>query len=430
MGLLDAISNIKFEPNPVGMGLLGLGAQMMQSSNNQRTPIGFGNMLGSGLEGFNNGLQQYQQNQMQDAQLKHYQQATEIAKRQDDQKQAAIDAMRTIDLNDPNAVTKLLQAGLPEDAMKLYKAQNPGKGAEPYFTPISTPKGVASFNARTGQMDLVKDENGNFFMKAPDDPDNQGKIQAAKSTNTINKYTLEDGREVPMWNGAAVGNLSQPTPQGDLNGLERIVEQGIQQGHISQDQGLMILNAAANKQNKSSQIGQSTYDKTTATKTAENQADAASNLNSRLLMLDDIIEEAQKGINALGPKTDKLTNKVVGFDMETGGMFPEARKYWNDKVLNDQKLHDIEKAAAGSKLQNAITFLKGQGSVTEGERNLIGEQVGIDPYTRDSQRNYEQLMRVIENAKIAKQAISNQSQGNFSEVPRVRRWNPEKGALE
>lgn len=72
MGLLDYISNIKFEPNPVGMGLLGMGAQMMNASTNQNAPIGFGNIAGGALNGFNQGLQGYieQQKLNQDEELK------------------------------------------------------------------------------------------------------------------------------------------------------------------------------------------------------------------------------------------------------------------------------------------------------------------------------------------------------------------------
>jgi len=54
-GLLDYLSNLKFEPDAKSMGLMNMGANMMQASSMSPTPIGFGNVMGAGLGGFNQG---------------------------------------------------------------------------------------------------------------------------------------------------------------------------------------------------------------------------------------------------------------------------------------------------------------------------------------------------------------------------------------
>ncbi|MEY4718494.1 MAG: hypothetical protein RL563_1112 [Pseudomonadota bacterium] len=169
MGLLDSISNLKFEPNPVGMGLLGLGASMLQASNNQRVPIGFGQLLGSGLEGFSSGANNYLAQQMalqemadkkalQDAQIAHYQ-----------------------------ALNR--------------KAEN---GADPYYQVMETSNGLYRFDARTGKYEPLTN-NGVPLMKSASDPQQQAAITLAQELNKINQQKLGDGREVPMINSKALG---------------------------------------------------------------------------------------------------------------------------------------------------------------------------------------------------------------------------------
>jgi hypothetical protein len=59
-GLLDYLSNLKFEPDAKSMGLMNMGANMLQASNNSPTPVSFGNALGAGLNGFTGGYQAQQ----------------------------------------------------------------------------------------------------------------------------------------------------------------------------------------------------------------------------------------------------------------------------------------------------------------------------------------------------------------------------------
>lgn len=56
-GLMDYLSNLKFEPDAKSMGLMNMAANMLQASNNSPTPVSFGNALGAGLNGFTGGYQ-------------------------------------------------------------------------------------------------------------------------------------------------------------------------------------------------------------------------------------------------------------------------------------------------------------------------------------------------------------------------------------
>lgn len=54
-GLMDYLSNLKFEPDAKSMGLMNMGANMLNASSMSPTPVGFGNVMGAGLGGFNQG---------------------------------------------------------------------------------------------------------------------------------------------------------------------------------------------------------------------------------------------------------------------------------------------------------------------------------------------------------------------------------------
>jgi hypothetical protein len=54
-GLMDYLSSLKFEPDAKSMGLMNMGANMLNASSMSPTPVGFGNVMGAGLGGFNQG---------------------------------------------------------------------------------------------------------------------------------------------------------------------------------------------------------------------------------------------------------------------------------------------------------------------------------------------------------------------------------------
>jgi len=54
-GLLDYLSNLKYEPDAQSMGLMNMGAQMMANSGPSRMPTSFLQQLGGGVQGFNQG---------------------------------------------------------------------------------------------------------------------------------------------------------------------------------------------------------------------------------------------------------------------------------------------------------------------------------------------------------------------------------------
>jgi len=106
----------------------------------------------------------------------------------------------------------------PQAAMKIAYPEAMAKTADPYYTPIPLENGLARFNNRTGDMELVTLPNGQTVMKASDSPRLQGQIQGAKSQaqaqwkpNTDIPGVVSTDAQVA---GAARGGL--PSYQGNM----------------------------------------------------------------------------------------------------------------------------------------------------------------------------------------------------------------------
>ena len=397
-GLLG-LNEISSDPGRLGLLMMGLG--MMGGGGRNAT---FGESMQGGMQGLLDGMQQAQAMKLQNRMLSR-----------EEQEQAYIDqqraAMQSMDINSPDAVNQLLRIGDAAHAMQLLKIQQPDRGIDPYYQAIPTSDGYVSFNARTGEYAPLT-SNGQPLRQPAADPRLQGQITAAKEGEKIDNVTLQDGRKVPKRMGDVVGT-SQRLSVAELTALANQNDDPQLKAKAAAE-----LDAISRDQGMNPDIGQSTADEARQKELGKASGEAASGVNNRLAALDGIIEEADRGIKALAPKVDPLSGHIVGFGVETGGMFPSMRKRWSSGITNDPAYRDIETAASGAKLQGAINFLKGQGSVTEAERALISEQTGIDPYQYSSQRNFERLIRLKQNAENAKKAILQQSQGNFDPVQR------------
>jgi hypothetical protein len=194
MGLLNGLMPGEWSPNGMGgqsdkmSGLLNNPALQMGLgilANNQGNYGSFGAALGrGGLTGMQN-LQRQQESMRQQELMKlrnkqfeqEYgmkQAEFEQNKTKNDQQEAAHN-----DFDTKFPEYKGLSRLNPQAAMKIAYPQ--ATGADPYFTPIPLDSGLARFNNRTGEMELVTLPNGQTAMKASDSPSLQGRIQGAKS---------------------------------------------------------------------------------------------------------------------------------------------------------------------------------------------------------------------------------------------------------
>jgi len=199
----------------LGLGIL---------ANNQGNYGSFGAAIGKGgLMGLSN-LQKQQealrQQKLMELRDKQFNQEYGMKQAEFDQKKTQYDQQETahneFDTKFPQY--KGLSRLNPQAAMKIAYPEAMAKAVDPYYTPIPLENGLARFNNRTGDMELVTLPNGQTVMKASDSPRLQGQIQGAKSQaqaqwkpNDMIPGTISTDAQVA---GAARGGL--PSYQGNM----------------------------------------------------------------------------------------------------------------------------------------------------------------------------------------------------------------------
>lgn len=127
-GLLDLLKKIQFNPTPASLGLLNMGAQMLNNSTNQRQPVGFGNVLGSGLQGMTEGMMAGQQfrNSSADSQYRQQLLNSKLAEMETQKKRE--EDLSQLDLTQaPDQIAKQLAGlGMTKEALDLIKPKREG----------------------------------------------------------------------------------------------------------------------------------------------------------------------------------------------------------------------------------------------------------------------------------------------------------------
>jgi hypothetical protein len=377
VGLLDELSKYKFNPNATSMGLLQAGAQMLANSGPSYQPQGgFGSALGQGLGGFTQGYMGFNQDQqeqaLQKARIQALNDQLELQKTQRE-------ALKGFDIKDPNSVNALFRNGLVDEGVKLQKAfSNPG-GVDPYFSAVSTPQGLMSFNARTGEMTPIN-VGGQPVMKSTDDIGLQGSLSQIRDANQYEKIKLPDGREVMMPKGTAaqlsgypqyqaynpapmretVGNVTYDfkNPQQAMQDIKT----GIREGG-SGDAELDALVAASQRQyEQRNGIGQSTADKAAIeTQAAIDKAagvERAKNLVSAQESLPQAMHEAQY--------TEKLIDELMTHPGMSGVIgVPNGKELFPG--TKESSFNVRRSQLDGRAFLQAFQSLKGGGQITEVE---------------------------------------------------------------
>lgn len=172
MGMPDQMSGLLGNPLlNIGLGIL---------ANNRGNYGSFGAAVGQGgLQG----LQNIQRQKALDTQSKIQQREAEMRQRDFEQRQKQFDTQEAahLDFDTKFPEYKGLSRLNPQAALKIAYPDAMQKSVDPYYTPIPLENGLARFNNRTGDMELVTLPNGQTVMKASDSPRLQGQIQGAKS---------------------------------------------------------------------------------------------------------------------------------------------------------------------------------------------------------------------------------------------------------
>jgi hypothetical protein len=335
-GLLDYLSNLKFEPDAKSMGLMNMGADMLAASGYHDRPVGFGETLGAGLHGFNQGY---------------------MAQKNHEESLAAAEQKKLLDAADINY--KNAQAN-------YYNAGGSGATPGPYMIPAGAVE--ETFGSQKGYR--LKD--GSFipaihglteYQYLNLDPVRQQQIAAAKEGVKTNPVEMSDGSKIPMTNSQANPNYNYggSNQANQLSPLELEIKQKIESGQMTQEQGIAILqqNAAPGLAPNASGIGigQSTESKYNQQKTGEINGEAQAKAQIDL-----------PGSLAASEQLSKLTNEisthpglpgVVGMPNFWGAMpFPGTKEADFKARLEQLK---------GTAFLQAFEKLKGGGAVSERE---------------------------------------------------------------
>jgi hypothetical protein len=333
-GLLDYLSNLKFEPDAKSMGLMNMSANMLQASGYHDRPVSFGETLGAGLNGFTGGYQA-QQNLEDTAAAAEQKKLTDAA-----------------DINYKNAQANYYNSG--------------GSGSQPgaYLIPPGSKEETfgGQKGYRTPDQYFIPSVHGlteNQYLNL--DPARQQQIAAAKEGVKTNPVEMSDGSKIPMTNSQANPNYNYggSNQANQLSHLEQEVKQRIDSGQITQEQGIAILqqNASPGMAPNAGSFGQSTADKFNQQKTGEINGEAQAKAQIDL-----------PGSLAASEQLSKLTNEianhaglpgVVGMPNFNGVMPFPGTKEADFKARLDQ--------LKGTAFLQAFEKLKGGGAVSEGE---------------------------------------------------------------
>lgn len=434
-GLLSSLKGIQFKPDPMGLALLNAGAQMAQASGPSRTPVGFGQILGAGAGGMAQGLQQAQE-------MKHQQMLLDMQQAKSDMLQRQMNAYQNINMSDPNAVNQLMQAGAPDAAIRLYTAQNPSK-TESQYTDTFVGADGRTYLKNHRETDPNKfltplfDNQGNPIRAGNLDPITQANIAKGKEGQKVTEIITPDGKvkKVPANYLPGFSDLSSTgsQQQGNIPKNSQTIPQNVPDPNVVQklrdagqdaaaDSYIALFNPKGPLPNELKganvpviQQGQTTYDKANSQELGKTTAENQAALNQQIQMYDNVIKQMSEGIDLLNPKTDKLTNKVI-YDVNTGGMFPGVQKWINEDIVNDPKLQKLTQIGSTGALQQAQTFLKGQGSVSDAERALINQSTGMDPYKFNSDQLYQKYTETIKMAERLKKIAMEKAKGNYAPI--------------
>lgn len=329
-GLMEYLSNLKFEPDAKSMGLMNMGANMLQASGYHDRPVSFGETLGAGLNGFTGGYQ---------------------AQQNLDDTAAAAKQKKLLDaatINKDNATAKYM----------LGDGRKTGVG-DGYHQPIQTSQGWAQWNPETNDYELVS-INNSPALPVSADPKVNGLVAGAKADAGNSMQTYGDGSQILTRNSSITGPYQGSQPQNNqLSSLEQEVKQKIDSGQITQEQGIAILqqNASPGMAPNAGSFGQSTQDKAnqTATGTATGEAQAKAQID---------LPGSLAASEQLGKLTNEIANHpglpgVVGMPNFNGVMPFPGTKEADFKARLDQ--------LKGTAFLQAFEKLKGGGAVSERE---------------------------------------------------------------
>lgn len=126
---------------------------------------------------------------------------------------------------------------------------------------------------------------------------------------------------------------------------------------------------------------------------AVEKADKLAEYATNYQILVDVIRNAEQGMALLKPQ--EFANKErpempTKYGTHLGGGFPSLREAYQEHIGNDPTLRALQDVSVNADLASAHKA-KGQCTLTDFERQLVGISIKVDPFRYDEAQNYEAL---------------------------------------
>jgi len=213
-GLLDYLSNLKYEPDAASMGLMNMGAQMMANSGPSRLPTNFLQQLGGGVQGFNQGY---------------------TAQKNEEQALALVEQKKLLDaatINKDNAM-----AGYYNTGGAGQNTDNLRQSTDGWFRVNNETKAPEFLVGPNGQRLMPQGSDLNL-IRAKHSMAPVQTVDANGNVDVVSTASLD-----PFYAQGTQDNISQPQPQADIS-EEQIVE-AYQNNQITKEQAISALRSIA-----------------------------------------------------------------------------------------------------------------------------------------------------------------------------------------
>ena len=411
-GLMDYLSNLKFEPDAKSMGLMNMAANMLQASNNSPTPVSFGNALGAGLNGFTGGYQ--------------------VQKNLDDTA-AAAEQKKLLDaatINRDNAMAGYYNTG--GSGQNAVPTLHQSSSGWLQYNPITKKQELLTIDGNVmmplgGDTNLYKTKKGMDPVQTVDANGNVDVVPTAELdhfyANNPQPQPFPAQQPSPQINQpiAPAQNQQQPVtpqPNGQAITEEQIIT-AYQNGDISKDTAVAALKTLAPpglapnelslgvKQNPKPDLiqqaspmpnarqnpAQAQGAKTTAELNAKRDQELQIESQNLPTTMNDLSNERENIRQAL---------KDLHVNGGRGEYLPGVNKWFDTNIHTNPQANRAGRIAGSSVLD---TLKKMGGSDTDADRQFAGVISGLDPYSTDDATLEENYIKLLNGLDYKQQVI-------------------------
>jgi len=410
-GILDYLSNLEYKPTARGVGLMNMGANMLNASSMSPTPVGFGNVMGAGLGGFNQGY---------------------MAQKKDEEALALAEQKKLTDaatINKDNAMAGYYNTGgagqnadnLRQSTDGWFRVNKDTKNPEFLVGPdgrrlmpqgsdlelIRAKYGIAPIQTvdAHGNVDIVPTAELDHFYANKPQPPFPNQQPAPQINQSIAPAQNQPIPVAPQPNGQAIteeqiitayqnGAISKDTA---VAALKTLAPPGLAPNELSlgvkQNPKPDLIQQASPMPNARQNPAQAQGAKTTAELNAKRDQELQIESQNLPTTMNDLSNERENIRQAL---------KDLHVNGGRGEYLPGVNKWFDTNVHTNPQANRAGRIAGSSVLD---TLKKMGGSDTDADRQFAGVISGLDPYSTDDATLKENYIKLLNGLDYKQQVI-------------------------